>query len=331
MPPSGNDWFTQQTRQQTQPQGVAGSGLLPSLGRKLGGVLAEDKTAIAKRNALNNQGGMASWFADQGQKNYGELGAEADRARQMLWDQATGKTSVTGEQLRQGLQSLYGQQRSMAASASPQNAAMAARTAMINSARLGGAASGQAALARLQEQQQAQRALQEAILGQRGQDQGVALGSRQNAIGAYGGVTPDKSTFEKLVQPVSAGLGFLATSDKREKKDIEDGEEKAAKVLRGTVHSDERGKSGAAGGDDKAASIMAGLKAYTFKYKDEKHGKGEQFGVMAQDLEKAGLGHAVIDMPDGTKAVHGAKLATANTAMLAALGKRVAKLEGNRK
>ncbi len=268
----------------------------------LGGLADESASSTQKRNNLNNQGGMASWFADNAQNKYGDLGAEGDRARQMLWDQATGKTSVTGEQLRQGLQSLYGQQRSMAASASPQNAAMAARTAMVNSARLGGAASGQAALARLQEQQMAQRALQDAILGQRAQDQSVALGSRQNAIQAYGGTTPDKSWLEKWGQPISAGLGAIATSD-------------------------ERAKNGIKSADSDAGKILRGLKAYSFKYKDEKHGSGEQFGVMAQDLERAGLKHAVIDMPDGTKAVHGAKLSTANTAMLAALGKRVAKLE----
>jgi len=38
----------------------------------------------------------------------------------------------------------------------------------------------------------------------------------------------------------------------------------------------------------------------------------------------------VIDTPEG-KIVHGAKLAGANTAMLAALGKRVSELEGGKR
>lgn len=275
--------------------------------------LTGSPSADEQRGNLNNQGKLASWFATQAQDKYGSLGDEADRARQMLWDQAQGKNSVTAEQLRQGLQSLYGQQRSMAASASPDDAAMAARTAAMNIARLGMAHSGQAALLRLQEQQQAQRSLQDAILGQRAQDQGVALGSRGNAINAYGGMTPDKSLLEKLTPFINAAASVAGKgaggaggaggsySDRRLKKDIKDA-------------------------DADARRILAGLKAYSFKYKDEKHGKGEQFGVMAQDLEKAGLGHTVVDKSDG-KWVDGGKLATALAALMGSQERRLSKLE----
>jgi hypothetical protein len=48
------------------------------------------------------------------------------------------------------------------------------------------------------------------ILKQRQQDAQVALGSRQNAVGAYGGVTPDKSFIEKYGPMIATGAGFAA-------------------------------------------------------------------------------------------------------------------------
>jgi hypothetical protein len=258
-----------------------------------------------QRDNLNNQGGMASWFADVGQENYGKTTAEAQQARDYLRGLASGQNSVSSEQLRQGLGQNLAAQRSMAASAAPGSGPMAARTAATQMGRVGAGMSGQAALAGIQERNAAQMALNQAILGARQQDMGVALGSRQNATQAYGGVTPEKSKFEQLMPVLQAGgqaAGAVATmSDRRLKEDIEDG-------------------------DDDANEAMRSLRSYSFKYKNRKHGEGKQVGIMAQDLEKAGLKHAVMETPEG-KAVHGGKLATANTAMLAALEKRVAKIE----
>jgi hypothetical protein len=48
--------------------------------------------------------------------------------------------------------------------------------------------------------------------------------------------------------------------------------------------------------------MKAHLRAFKFKYKDEKYGRGEYIGVMAQDLEKSKLGRTlVVDMGDGHK------------------------------
>ena len=271
----------------------------------IGGLGDESDSTQQKRADLNNQGGMASVFADQGQQGYGAMSAEAQQARDYLRRLASGQDSVSAEQLRQGLQQNVAAQRSMAASASPQNAAMAARTAMMNTGRLGAGMSGQAALAGLQERQQAQQALNQAILGARGQDLQAALGSRQNAIAGYGGVTPEGSWLDKWANPIAGGLGAAAKfSDKRLKKDIK-------------------------GGDDNANEAIKNLRAYSYKYRDKKLGKDREVGILAQDLEKAGLKHTIIETPRG-KAVHGAALATANTAMLSALGKRVEKLEGKK-
>jgi hypothetical protein len=260
---------------------------------------------------LNTQGAAASGFANQAQQGYGQLGAEAQATRDYLRSVAQGQNSVSAEQLRQGLQQNMSAQRSMAASASPQNQAMAARTAAMQMGRMGAGMSGQAALAGLQERNQAQQQLGQMILGQRGQDLNAALGSRQSAIGAYGNVAgnpgqnTDQQRLDQLVNMTASGLGAAAKfSDKRLKEDIDDG--------------------------DKAAnSAIDGLRAYTYRYKDKKLGQDNELGIMAQDLEKAGLKHTIIETPRG-KAVNGAALATSNTAMIAALGKRLAKVEGKK-
>lgn len=70
-------------------------------------------------------------------------------------------------------------------------------------------------------------------------------------------------------QMVSQGLA-MAFSDERLKKDIKP----IAK--------------------EDLAEMKANLKAYSFKYKNEMHGKGEHIGVMAQDLAKSKLGRTFI-------------------------------------
>lgn len=262
-------------------------------------------------NNLNQTGAESNQFARSGQQNYGMMGAELAQDRARLRDLAAGKNSVSAEQLRQGLQQNLAAQQSMAASASPQNSAMAARTAMMNSGRLGAGMSGQAALAGIQERNAANQALANMNLQQRQQDLQAAINSRGNAVDAYGKV---------------AGNSGMNTDEQRMKQVLgmtQGGLEAAA------MFSDERLKTDTKGGDDDANKAIAGLKAYTYRYKDENHGKGQQLGIMAQELERAGLKHAVFETPTG-KAVHGAKLAGANTAMIAALGKRVADLEGKK-
>lgn len=261
-----------------------------------------DPTADAKRDALNQQGAAASGFADQGQQGYGQMTAEAQQARDYLRKIASGQESLSGEQLRQGLQQNLAAQRSMAASASPQNSAMAARTAAIQGGRLGAGMSGAAAMAGIQERRAAQEGLSNMILGQRGQDIQVANGARGNAISGYGGVQPAGSWLDRYGNAVVGGLAA------------------------GAKFSDERLKEDINSGDGDANAAMKGLRAFTYKYKDPKLGKDRELGIMAQDLERAGLKHTIIETPRG-KAVNGAALATANTAMLSALEKRLAKVE----
>jgi endosialidase-like protein len=265
----------------------------------------ESDSQKLQRGQLVGQGDAAAGFADTAQQGYGQLGGEASAQRDYLRSLASGQNSVSAEQLRQGLQQNLAAQQSMAAGAGPQNAAMAARTAAIQSAHLGSGMAGQQALAGLQERQGAQQALANMILQQRQQDLQASLGSRQTAAGAYGGYKPEGSFMDKWSGPLSAGIGALVKSDRRAKANIQDG-------------------------DDAANKALNGLRSYTFSYKSERDGKGRQFGTMTDELKSAGLGHAVIDTPDG-EVVHGAKLATSAVGLVSALGRRVAKLEGSRK
>lgn len=282
---------------------------IPDLPKTIAGGAASDPGAATekqRKEQLYGQAQHAGNFANQGETGYGQLSWEAAMERDRLRRLANGQDSMAGEQLRQGMQQNVAAQRSMAAGAAPGSAPMAARTAANNMARLGYGMSGQQAMAGIAERSAYAKALNDSIAAQRGQDINVALGSRGNALQGYGAGnsgTPEKSALEKYGPAVLGGIAMM--SDERLKHEIEDGDSDADKAIKS-------------------------LRAYKYKYKDEKYGKGEQFGIMAQDLERAGLKHAVIETPAG-KAVDGAKLSAGNTAMIARLGQRLAALEGKKK
>lgn len=172
----------------------------------------ESDSQKQQRTDLGNQGGMASEFGDIGQRNYGQGSADVDAAAEALRRRASGQDSLSAEQLRQGIQQQYAAQRSMAASASPANAAMAARNAAMNMGRAQTGMAGQTAMAGIAERQSAQDALARMLLEKRQQDAQVALQSRQNAISGYGGMKPEGSLLDKWGGAVSAGLGAAAAA-----------------------------------------------------------------------------------------------------------------------
>jgi hypothetical protein len=146
-------------------------------------------------------------FAARGVNNYGDLTGLGRGSLQQLGQQAQGQRSVSAEQLRQALGQNQAAQMSLAAGASPRNAAMAARTAAIQTGRLGAGLAGQQAVAGLQEQNQAQQQYAALLQGLRQQDLQAALGSQQNALSAYGGYKPEGSFIDKWGQPIAAGFG----------------------------------------------------------------------------------------------------------------------------
>ncbi|MCA1833045.1 MAG: tail fiber domain-containing protein [Mycobacteriales bacterium] len=270
------------------------------------GLAAPVDVADPTRQALlAQQGGLAGQFADQAQTGYNAYGQQAQGALAALQRQASGQDSVSAMQLRQALGQQLAQQRSFAAGASPRNAAGAARTAAIQMGRASTAAAGQQAVAGQAERNAANQQYGQLVGQLRGQDLSAATQSRQNALGGYGAPNTGVAQPSWIQQygPAIAGGAAAAASDRRLKTDL-------------------------GPGDDKANAAIDALRPYAYRYKDpQQYGTGPQLGTTTQDLSRAGLGQAVVKTPAG-EMVDPGKLSGANTAMIAALGRRVAELEG---
>jgi hypothetical protein len=249
---------------------------------------------------LRRQSGKAGSFADTAQ---GQFLSQGDALRAQLGRQMSGQESLSGEQLRQGLQQNVAAQQSMAAGARGGNQAMAARGAAMNSANLGAGLAGQQAMAGIAERQAAAQGLG----ALRGQDLQATLGGRGQAIQGYGITAGDPSNAEKAWNVGKDVLQMYAASDVRLKTDIGDGRDESRELLRS-------------------------LGASSYRYKDpQMNGPGRHVGIMAQDLERTPQGRAMVtDTPQG-KAIDGGKLVTALGAGVSDLEARLAKLEREKK
>lgn len=269
---------------------------------------------------LSREAGQAGRFADTGEQGFASRGADWNKTMDFLGQQMRGENSLAAEQLRQGLQQGMSQQQAMAAGARPGNQLAASRQAMMNAGQMASGLSGQQALAGIQERNAAANALGNMQGQARQQELQAALQGRQNALAGYGKIEDARtsrygatvgapypgditSKQDRFLGLIGSGLGALGMmSDKRLKKDIE------------TVEDPEE--------------FLEALKAYKYRYKAERHGKGDQFGIMAQDLEKSKTGKAtVVDTAEG-KMVDTRKLATALAAASSSMHKRIKKLEG---
>lgn len=170
----------------------------------LGGATTADES---KMNNLNAVGGGALGFAGTAQGNYNAFTGQGMQSLAALRALAEGKNSVSAEQLRQGMQQGVSAQHAMAAGASPQNAAMAARNASNNMSRLSYGLSGQQAVAGLAERNQAQQAYANMLAQLRGQDLQGTLGGYNAATGAYSGGLNGQRDPTMLAQwsPIVAG------------------------------------------------------------------------------------------------------------------------------
>lgn len=130
------------------------------------------------------------------------------------------------------------------------------------------------AMMRMQERQAALNSMNSYLAAK----QGVALDQQKLQAQA------DQNTMNRQAGFISAAGaamtgGATAKSDKNSKKNIKktDGEAR-----------------------EKVGDFLNALDAYSFEYKNEKDGKGEHAGVMAQDLEKTEMGKQMVkDTPEG--------------------------------
>lgn len=259
----------------------------------------ESDPTNADRAALRRTAGASQGFGNQLQAGYGAdtqalngTMANIGQSQNYLADQMRGGNSVSMLQRQQGISNAISQQRGQAASAAPQNAAMAMRGAAYNQAGIGGQMTNQQAAAGLQERGQAggqlmqsQQQLAQLQANARGQDVNAANGAYGGATTAFGqAITTPQKTGGSLMGGAAGGAsGGLAS-----------------------LFSDERLKKNIKGAD-----------------KDSKQTLGKLNGTDAKSLKGAGLGHVV----KGDEVDTG-RLSLANTAMLASLHKRLSKIEG---
>lgn len=160
------------------------------------------------RDALSANAQQQGQFGQNLQGQYMANQAGIANTQNMLQGLANGQNSVSAEQLRQGLQQAQAQQMSMAASATPQNQAMAARNAMVNAGNVASGMMGQQAMAGLQERQAALNALAGMQMQQSGQNMQGALGMAQNSNSAYGtNLGNPQSTFGSMLGGFLGGVG----------------------------------------------------------------------------------------------------------------------------
>lgn len=82
--------------------------------------------------------------------------------------------------------------------------------------------------------------------------------------------------------------------------------------------------------DDHMEAFLDALNAYQFEFKNEKHGKGKKYGVMAQDLEKSKVGKAMVEEGPEGKMIDMASGLGTTMAALGYINDRLKKLENNK-
>lgn len=187
-------------------------GALNSLG--LNGLTPDAQAQVDK---LNQVGAGAQGFADTAQQNYADLTGRLTGSLNDLQALANGQNSISAMQLQQAQRANLAQQRSLAAGAAPQNAAMAARAAANNMAKMSYGLSGQQALAGLAERQAAQKAYADLLSTSRGQDLQGTIGGYQAATNAYGGGLNAEANAPTLGGSLLGGiqaLGFMGSQGK---------------------------------------------------------------------------------------------------------------------
>lgn len=230
------------------------------------------------------------------------------------------------------------------------NAALAYRNAARNTADIGLAGAGQAS--------QAQMADQQAALGQQAQIYGSAYGQdanvaaqnaqlqqqqmlQQGQFGQQSGLANQQAQLSQTslndqarIQALGQQLGWdQATIDAAVKKGQVEASDKGivGGILKGI--SDERLKTGIADGGADADELMRSLGgAKKYRYLDEdRWGKGERLGFMAQDLERSKMGRAVMVKVDNALGFDIGKAASAALASVARLHERLAVVESKAK
>jgi len=263
----------------------------------------------------------------------------------------TGGPSVAETQMRSGLDQNIAAMRANAAGSN--NPALAAKLAAegINNANL--QTNQQLGTLRAGEQTAAQQTLAQQLAATRGQDLSAASTNLQtnmqqktlndNMVQFYTsqGMTLQQAQLQASIalqqmnsdQATSANTlaADIANQNTQTAQQSKSGLISTAGSVVGAIFSDRRLKKDIKPAGKAVDSFIGALKDYRFKYKDPKHGEGDTFGVMAQDLEKSKIGKSlVMNLPEG-KAIDTAKGYGAVLAAIHRIDERLGRVEHPRK
>lgn len=276
--------------------------------------LATDRTAPQVgmqndfRNAQMQQLGQLQGLASGTQRTAGELAA------------------------MRAAQQASAQQQAMARMARGGDAVLAQRRAAEQTAGIGSNAAGQAQRAALEGQMAAQGLLTQAAGQGRGQDMQIQLANMDAQLKQMG--MDDATRLAYLAQLTGmdaaqlqaqiAAMGAATQQTGLLGPLLSAGGQVGAAAA---MKSDERLKTDVADAGTDVDEMLDALIAKRYRYKDEKYGKGERVGIMAQHLERSRAGrHIVTDAVDG-KELDVNKAVSAALAAAARLNERVRKLE----
>jgi hypothetical protein len=225
-------------------------------------------------------------------------------------------------------------QNSMAASARGNvNPALVQRQAMMNAGGFNQQIAAQAAQQRAAEALQARQLLAQAAAQGRGQDQAFqaqkdALAAQYEQMGLSAAMAQQQAELD--AQRINAGI---ATGNMQSQNQLAGGVFTGLAGLGGLLAtSDKRAKTDVKPARKDMQAFLDAVKAHKYRYKDpDADGHGEQFSVMAQELEKTPVGKAmVIEGPDGKKQVDYGRGFGALLAAQAHLNERLKQLESKR-
>jgi hypothetical protein len=253
-----------------------------------------------------------------------------------------GQNSLAQFQLRGATDANIAQQRSLAASAGPGNAAMAQRMAMQNIGRINQGLGSQAAQLGIQERNAAAMGL----AGLSGQARGQDMQGSQFNVGAQLQQTgmndaASNGAFNRELAGAQAqqqgGMGYEQSRTQRAVGAISqptqgEGILGAAMGGLGLALSDERKKQSVKAGEQAATSFLSAIQPKTYEYspagmQSGMAAPGTHLGVMAQDLERTPVGRAAVQNTPAGKVVDYGQLGGTMLAGLAALNSRLNKVE----
>lgn len=269
----------------------------------------------------------------------GDQQALVDRLR----GQMSGQDSLAQLQLRNATDANIAQQRSLAASAGPQNQAMMQRLAAQNIGRMNQGVGQQAAMLGIQERNAAANALGQVAQGARGQD----LQRGQFNAGAQmqqTGLNDQYAMGLRGLEMGNAGLvqrgnmGYAQDLTTRRGQDLGQPLQPqnweriagvAAPIAGAALMSDERLKTNVQRPDESELDqLIAYLKPQKYEYKDQRLGDGQRLGVMAQDVERGGpAGQALVSEQGGAKALDVPKSLGTALGLIGRLGERVDQMQ----